>query len=88
MTDLLNEVQSNLDNGVTVSLVTWKKVLEVAISQQWALRERNRNADRYQWMKAGGIYKLPYDDHGAGPEYDIDAWDSTIDADLVSGAQA
>ncbi len=37
-----------------------------------------QDAARYRWLRDGGIYSLPYDDHGAGPEFDFN--DAAIDA--------
>jgi len=48
-------------------------------AQQAKEIERLRaDAARYQWLRDGGIYILPYEDHGAGPEFDLS--DSSIDA--------
>jgi hypothetical protein len=29
------------------------------------------DADRWRWLVGGGIYDLPYKDHGSGPEFDL-----------------
>ena len=36
------------------------------------------DAERYRWLRDGGFARLPYDDHGMGPEFDFS--DAAIDA--------
>jgi len=40
-----------------------------------------RDAERYRWLRDGGIWRLPYDDHGAGPEFDLS--EAAIDAAMT-----
>lgn len=36
-----------------------------------AVEKLTQDAERYRWLERGGLWELPYDDHGAGPEYDL-----------------
>ncbi len=50
----------------------------LAQSREMEIERLRADAARYQWLRDGGIYILPYEDHGAGPEFDLS--DSSIDA--------
>lgn len=36
------------------------------------------DAERYRWLRDGGIALLPYNDHGMGPEFNLT--DAALDA--------
>jgi hypothetical protein len=46
-----------------------------------------RDGERYRWLRNGGIWSLPYDDHGIGPEFPCeDALDAIVDAAIQQEA--
>lgn len=48
------------------------------------LRAAERDAARYRWMRAGGLYSMPYTDHGAGPEFSTcEEFDADVDAAMI-----
>jgi hypothetical protein len=47
-----------------------------------------RDAERYRWLRDGGINRLKYDDYGVGPSFDLEEeLDETIDAAMLAAAQ-
>ena len=72
------EIESlKAENAKLLSDVTRPESLDVGLMRA-EIGRLSKDAERYQWLRDGGIYILPYEDHGAGPEFDLS--DSSIDA--------
>jgi len=55
-------------------------------SQDKEIAALKADAGRYRWLRDGGIYAIPYSDHGGGPEFDLT--DAVIDAAMGAAPQA
>ncbi len=57
---------------------------ELARQLERELAEARKDAQRLEWLMNGGIDRLPYRDHGAGPEFDLSR--AAIDAAMRTTA--
>ena len=74
---ILGGGDNKAENARLLTDVTRPESIDVGLMRA-EIERLSKDAERYQWLRDGGIYILPYEDHGAGPEFDLS--DASVDA--------